>query len=52
MCPCFICCEWMGGVLTILGPRGLAGAEVVVGGIGAVVLLAYLLTMGREPKAQ
>jgi MFS transporter, PAT family, beta-lactamase induction signal transducer AmpG len=30
------------------GGRGLAGAECVVGAMGAVVLLAYLLTAGRR----
>ncbi|MGA7158584.1 MAG: hypothetical protein WBY53_17190 [Acidobacteriaceae bacterium] len=30
------------------GGRGLAGAEGVVGGLGAVVLLVYLLTWGRK----
>jgi PAT family beta-lactamase induction signal transducer AmpG len=30
------------------GGRGLAGAEGVVGGLGALVLLAYFLTVGRR----
>lgn len=31
------------------GSQGLAGAEAVVGGVGACVLLTYLLTAGRRP---
>lgn len=33
------------------GGRGLAGAETVVGGIGAALLLGLLLTVARPPKA-
>ena len=31
------------------GPRGLTGAEAVVGGLGALILLAYLLTHRPKP---
>jgi PAT family beta-lactamase induction signal transducer AmpG len=33
------------------GGRGLAGAEGVVGGLGALVLLVYFLTLGRAKRA-
>jgi PAT family beta-lactamase induction signal transducer AmpG len=33
------------------GGRGLAGAEAIVGGMGALVLLAYFLTLGRRNAA-
>jgi PAT family beta-lactamase induction signal transducer AmpG len=32
------------------GGRGLAGTECVVGAVGAIILLVYFLTRGREPK--
>jgi PAT family beta-lactamase induction signal transducer AmpG len=32
------------------GGRGLAGAEAVVGAIGATILLAYFLTLGRKQQ--
>ncbi len=33
------------------GGRGLAGAEGVVGGLGALLLLTYFLTVGRKRRA-
>jgi PAT family beta-lactamase induction signal transducer AmpG len=32
------------------GGRGLAGSECVVGAIGATILLAYFLTLGRNQR--
>ncbi len=34
------------------GGRGLAGIEGVVGGLGAVLLLAYFLTVGRQKRVE